>query len=372
MFKYVLVSIFALCCVCHISVAHDEFPSDSIDREHLSGDALKGYLHGHICKIPNTHPDRVSDWVVNWGYFDYDPEIDNPHEKAQANWEESGCVSTDADGNRVYDHDCYNQYIREQGLTPTSEKPTGEGPSGEGPSKLLPNELLRTDDLLGDRTEDVDTEYVGPSPPTDRRQIPKDTEITDTGTSLPTEPEPITSVEPIDPTRDMRLKITHITSHTKPYFIKVYVLNNTNGFIGAKDFIFVLEDGSGEIKYQAKSNNEQAYFTYQGVPCHKDSHYRNEEGICANNAFAMRSYWAAKNWDVTKHAVRFAVGRFHKFGSKENRYNPDTDVVKILYQSRDMEAPVVIAQFPEPVEVPAAPMLQKGSMATKWAVLKQR
>ena len=355
MFKYVLIFTLSLCCVCHISVAHDEFPEGSIDCGHLSGDELEGYLHGHICKIPNEHPDRASDWVVNWGFFDYDPEIDDPYEKTQENWEKSGCVSTDEDGKKLYDHDCYNQYIREHGLTPTFEKQTDEDPSGKKST------TQGTDGLLGKRTKDV------PGP----RQLPPGIEGT---TDFP----PTTDITDIEYSHrtSSQLTITHVTTHTKPYFIKVFVLNNTGRFISTKNFLFVIEDISGEVKYQTMLRGEHTYFTPHGTArkCKAGDAYRNEKGICANNVFAICSYWAAKNWDQKQNPVQFIVGRFHKFGNKVNRYNPDTDIVKILYKNRHMKDPVLVAQFPEPVEseAPAAPMLQKGSMTTKWAALKQR
>ena len=104
-FIFVFLFLFAPPCF-----AHDDFVGGSTDREHLSGTALNGYLHGHK---------ETVDGIVKTGFWDYDPDIDNAWEKTQANWEASGCITADG----LYNHDCFNKYIKDHGLTPTKAKP---------------------------------------------------------------------------------------------------------------------------------------------------------------------------------------------------------------------------------------------------------
>ena len=95
--------------------AHDDWLSGSTDRQHLSGADLNNYLHGHKETVDGT---------VKTGFWDYDPDVDDHWEKIQTNWKASGCVTEDANGKKLYNHDCYNDWIRDGNLKPTEkEKP---------------------------------------------------------------------------------------------------------------------------------------------------------------------------------------------------------------------------------------------------------
>ena len=126
-----------------ISFGHDDFPSGAMEKAHLSGDDLRGYLHGHIFKLSDAHnPSRVHSCKGFWGY---DPDVDDPVKKTQENWERSGCI-TEAG---LYDHDCFKKFIRDTGLEPTvivvppedtkkkkPDKPPGGEPRSPGGSDL--------------------------------------------------------------------------------------------------------------------------------------------------------------------------------------------------------------------------------------------
>ena len=145
MFKYVFVLLIAIASVCH---AHEDWKSGSTDRSHLPDGELKGYLHGHS---------EVIDGTTHTGYWDFDPDADgDPWTKKQGNWEKSGCVSTDANGKKLYDHDCYNDWIKEGNLKPTSQGTTGGGPGGITDDDTTDDESTDddSDDPTGDESDD--------------------------------------------------------------------------------------------------------------------------------------------------------------------------------------------------------------------------
>ena len=109
---YTLILILSL--IASVCGAHDAWVSGSTDRQHLSGADLNNYLHGHKETVNGT---------VRTGYWDYDPDVDDAWEKTKANWEASGCLTQDANGNNLYDKDCYNDWIRDGNLKPTPKKP---------------------------------------------------------------------------------------------------------------------------------------------------------------------------------------------------------------------------------------------------------
>ena len=105
-----ILLLFLMASVCG---AHDAWVSGSTDRQHLSGADLNNYLHGHKETVNGT---------VRTGYWDYDPDVDGHWEKIQANWQASGCVTEDANGKKLYNHDCYNDWIRDGNLKPTEKE----------------------------------------------------------------------------------------------------------------------------------------------------------------------------------------------------------------------------------------------------------
>ena len=112
-----ILLLFLMASVCG---AHDDWVSGSTDRQHLSGADLNNYLHGHK---------EIVDGTIRTGFWDYDPDVDNAWEKTQANWEASGCVTEDANGKKLYNHDCYNAWIKQGNLEPTENQTPTNSPT---------------------------------------------------------------------------------------------------------------------------------------------------------------------------------------------------------------------------------------------------
>ena len=112
-----ILLLFLMASVCG---AHDAWVSGSTDRQHLSGADLKNYLHGHKETVNGT---------VRTGYWDYDPDVDDAWEKTKANWEASGCITQDANGKKLYNHDCYNAWIKQGNLEPTENQTPTNSPT---------------------------------------------------------------------------------------------------------------------------------------------------------------------------------------------------------------------------------------------------
>ena len=141
-----------------VCAAHDAWVSGSTDRQHLSGADLNNYLHGHKETVNGT---------VRTGYWDYDPDVDDATEKTQENWEASGCVTEDADGKKLYDHDCYNEWINDGNLEPT-EKEKPDNPVIPPPCTDCDTPRQTEDDeSSGDGTDTEDADDETPSPTTD-------------------------------------------------------------------------------------------------------------------------------------------------------------------------------------------------------------
>ena len=163
--------VWILCLLPAFCLAHDDFTKGSKDREHLSGDDLKGYLHGHSESVRNAPGSNK--WHTQTGFWDYDPDVDDANEKTAENWEASGCVKTDADGNKIYDHDCYNKFIKDGGLTPT--EPTPEQPIDPiKPKPKPPIEDERQPPIVEGKGEMLDDTTLDASLPQRQRQFPDD------------------------------------------------------------------------------------------------------------------------------------------------------------------------------------------------------
>ena len=112
--------ILLLSLIASVCGAHDAWVSGSIDRQHLSGADLNNYLHGHKETVDGT---------IRTGFWDYDPDVDDAWEKTKANWKASGCVTEDANGKKLYNHDCYNDWIRDGNLEPTENQTPTNSPT---------------------------------------------------------------------------------------------------------------------------------------------------------------------------------------------------------------------------------------------------
>ena len=115
---YALILMLSL--IASVCGAHDDWVSGSTDRQHLSGADLNNYLHGHKETVDGT---------IRTGFWDYDPDVDDAWEKTKANWKASGCVTEDANGKKLYNHDCYNDWIRDGNLEPTENQTPTNSPT---------------------------------------------------------------------------------------------------------------------------------------------------------------------------------------------------------------------------------------------------
>ena len=166
-----------------------------------------------------------------------------------------------------------------------------------------------------------------------------------------------------------KLTITHIETYYRPYYIIVYVLNDSGRFASTNNMRVIMLDGEGNQKQSIALPRRDGSFTYQDVNCRKHKSYISPDEVCTNNAFVVASAVAYKNWDYRKHTERFKVRAKFRFGSKSNRYNPDTDIVKLVY-IQDKEY-VDIGIFPEE-EIAASPSMTVRKTAVTWAELKRR
>ena len=168
-----------------------------------------------------------------------------------------------------------------------------------------------------------------------------------------------------------KLTITHIETYYRPYYIIVYVLNDSGRFASTNNMRVIMLDGEGNQKQSIALPRRDGSFTYQDVNCRKHKSYISPDEVCTNNAFVVASAVAYKNWDYRKHTERFKVRAKFRFGSKSNRYNPDSDIIKLVW-IRDGEA-IVIAMFPDlEVEVAAAPRAPMRKATITWAEIKKR
>lgn len=347
--KNVLVVILALCGVCHIAIAHDDFPANSIDHEHLSSGELSGYLHGHKYKVRSDHLDPTSNWVVSTNFWGYDPDGEIPHsEQTQFNWEESGCLDTDENGNTLYDHDCFNDYIDETGLVvkpinpptePIDEVLTKKKHSTEGLTKVHPTEDLTSTESHTTGITDSGT--------------PPNFELGHTGLKIRKLPT---------------LTITHIKVNKRPYILFLYIHNETGRFISVDHWSIAILDSEGEVRRKMKIGRD-SFLTPQGINCRRNKDYTYEDG-CANNKIGIASPKVIRDWDHQKHRVRIRVdGRIH-FAKKSNRYNPKTDSIQLIANDKNR---TVIATYSEvEAEVAASPIAPVRKATIQWAKLKQR
>lgn len=183
-------------------LAHDDFIEGSKDREHLSGDDLKKYLHGHSESVRNAPGSNK--WHTQTSFWDYDPDIDDPNDKKEENWEASGCVTTDENGKKLYDHDCYNEFIKDGGLIRTDENPkppTGDKPKPKpkpptGEDKPKPKPKPPTEEVIPPVEEDT-SDKPKPKPPTEDtppKEKPQTEDDNPKGGVFP----PVDSVPPVD------------------------------------------------------------------------------------------------------------------------------------------------------------------------------
>ena len=129
---------------------------------------------------------------------------------------------------------------------------------------------------------------------------------------------------------------------------------------------------------QSHASPQACYVHRQFVSCRRNEDYLNEDEVCANNVFAVCSPKAYNEWVdrgyVQEHQTRFRIKARPHFGNQQNRYNPDTAIIKILYLIRKIRPAEynTIAVFPEPeADVAAAPRVPVRKMTTTWANIKR-
>ena len=153
-----------------------------------------------------------------------------------------------------------------------------------------------------------------------------------------------------------------------PYFLKVYVLNSSNP--GRNEPVygmsFVVESESSEFKHEISLPRGKT-FTYQQIPA-KWTEFTNEEGIRANNAFVIGSRQYFQKQSEPEQSARFKLKWKPYYERQHGRYDPDLDVIKLIYQDD-----ILVASYPEPeLTAPGAPPLTRTiKMATLWGKLKQ-
>ena len=326
--------------------AHDDWLSGSTDRQHLSGAGLKNYLHGHKETVNGT---------VRTGHWDYDPDVDDAWEKTKANWEASGCLTQDANGKKLYNHDCYNDWIRGGNLKPTEkEKPDNPvipppctdcgTPDGE---RDLP------DDPFGN-TED---ESVGASVLTSDDGIKDDTVAptsTDEFTGLP---QPRTSLGTLRITylsyddNILTLQLTAYSPSTVHNHLVIRV--NEQDFITPALFFGRFELTTDEIRqvsFAPHTNGRSVILT------------RSEYSRLVNgkaHTVSARTQGVAYGWDsITDFDIENFVVRLRNYASETDR-----DIVR--HADIDADGNRIGS-------VGGAPSLSKPKLVTVWATLKRQ
>ena len=331
MFKYVFVLLIAIASVCH---AHEDWKSGSTDRKHLPDGELRGYLHGHS---------EVIDGTTHTGYWDFDPDADgDPWTKKQGNWEKSGCVSTDANGKKLYDHDCYNDWIKEGNLKPTSQDTTGGGTTGGGPGGITDDDT--TDDDSDDPTGDESDDPTG-----DESDDPTGDESDDPTGDESDDP---TGDESDDPTGDERnnLDIVRDTSNqrfvpqkptvhppmitewmlidtgrSRPQWIELYNWNNSAVNLNGYTFVYATYQHSTRWTFHTITLSDFVIPAKSAVILTSHStRYSNgidsEQIYLLNCGYVLKSGWALI--DATGTEV-YRIGRaFKEYGEDTTLHNP--------------------------------------------------
>lgn len=327
--RFIFVFLFLFASPCF---AHDDFVEGSTDREHLSGAALGGYLHGHK---------ETVDGIVKTGFWDYDPDIDDAWQKTQENWKASGCITADG----LYNHDCFNKYIRDHGLTPTVVVPTPEDPmEKDKPKKPIPKDPTggTGDGIVPflDDTGDPTFDKLGKRP----RGV-----FLRASDTLPD------------------IEIVKIDLNRKPFFMAVYVKNATGRFLNIAQWSLALSNCQGAIKWKTglQKTIGPAILTPHGINAKKRPEY---EG--ANNLFVIGNKKAvdSQGWDYAAHGQpQFRkVLRLGKYGG----YTAG-DVLALIHPNGR-----VVSRFPEPGAsagkecLPASPQLIRH-ITTTWGAIKR-
>lgn len=190
-------------------------------------------------------------------------------------------------------------------------------------------------------------------------------------TKLPTEAVVVLKEAAVVVDDYAHINITHVEVHHNPYYLVVYVLNDSKRFNSMRGMLFVLETESGEVKHQIGLPSNR-FFTYQYPSRKHHPEFVNDEGVHANNRFIMGSRKYMKTNGKPESGTRFKLAwsgwydRIHGVA----RYDPDgeANVIKIV------KGDDVVAVYPEPaVEEPvsAAPALVKPKMTTTWGAMKR-